>query len=234
MGAARRDSEQDAAPCKTCKECFSTRPNMPKAWAESGQGESMRVKIASFAAFGAAMALAPAAKADVAQVHAGVMAHNICVTDCKNANKEEGPNIELQLSFDSPGFLRWAGSPQPYIMGSLNFAGDTSFGGAGLEWRWDFAEGWALEPGVGYVVHDGALENPFPGGGPDTVQYASENVLLGSRDLFRTSLGLTRALAGPWEAQVFFEHLSHGQIIGSGHNQGIDQAGIRLGYRFGE
>ena len=99
----------------------------------------MRGYLAGVAAFGAAMALAPAANAGVNEVHVGVMAHNICVTNCKNADKEDGPNVEFQVSFDSPSFLNWAGSPQPYILASVNVAGETSFGGVGLEWRWDFA-----------------------------------------------------------------------------------------------
>jgi len=193
----------------------------------------MRGTAAGLAAFGAAMMLAPTAEAGIDEIHVGVMQHNICVTNCKNADKEDGPNLEFQVSFDSPGFLDWAFSPQPYVMASVNTAGATSFGGFGLEWRWDFAEGWALEPGIGYVVHDGEIENPFPSGSPEAAAFAAENVQYGSRDLFRTSLGLTRDFAGPWEGQVFYEHLSHGQILGSGRNQGVDQIGIRIGYQFG-
>lgn len=193
----------------------------------------MRGTTAGIAAFGAIMALAPQAHAGVNEVHVGVMQHNICVLDCKNADKEDGPNVEFQVSFDSPDFLHWAGSPQPYIMASVNTAGDTSFGGFGLEWRWDFAEGWAIEPGVGYVIHDGTTENPYPGGSQANVDFSRDHLLLGSEDLFRTSIGLTRDFEGPWEGQLFFEHLSHGQIIGSGHNQGIDQIGIRIGYQLG-
>jgi lipid A 3-O-deacylase len=194
----------------------------------------MRGSAAGFAAFGAAIMCAPAAYAGVDELHIGVMRHNICVLDCKNADKEDGPNVEFQLSFDSPGFLHWAGSPQPYIMGSINTAGDTSFGGVGLEWRWNFAEHWALEPGFGYVVHDGHLENPYASGTPEAAAFAAEHLQLGSRDLFRTSIGLTRDFAGPWEGQILFEHLSHGQFLGDGRNQGVDQLGIRFGYQFGE
>jgi lipid A 3-O-deacylase len=193
----------------------------------------MRGTAAGVAAFGAMMALAPQAQAGVDEIHVGVMQHNICVFDCKNADKEDGPNVEFQVSFDSPDFLSWAGSPQPYIMASVNTAGNTSFGGVGLEWRWDFAEGWALEPGVGYVIHDGATENPYLPGTPENTAFSENNLLLGSEDLFRTSIGLTRDFEGPWEAQLFFEHLSHGQIIGDGHNQGVDQIGIRFGYQLG-
>ncbi|MGD9816973.1 MAG: acyloxyacyl hydrolase [Hyphomonadaceae bacterium] len=193
----------------------------------------MRGPALGVAAFGAAVAFAPAAHADIAEIHVGVMAHNICVTDCKNAGKEDGSNVEFQVSFDSPAFLSWAGSPQPYIVASINTAGETSFGGFGLEWRWEFADGWALEPGFGYIIHNGETNNPFPNGSPQAQAFADEHVLLGSEDLFRTSLGLTRDFEGPWEAQLFFEHLSHGQVLGSGRNQGLDQIGIRFGYQFG-
>lgn len=193
----------------------------------------MRVQPAGIAAFGAALIMAPAAQAGVDEIHVGVMQHNICVTNCKNADKEDGPNVEVQVSFDSPGFLSWAASPQPYVLASVNTAGDTSFGGLGLEWRWNFADNWALEPGVGYVVHDGEVDNPFANGTQEAADFAEEHVLLGSEDLFRTSLGLTYDFEGPWEAQVLFEHLSHGQIIGSGRNQGMDEIGLRFGYQFG-
>lgn len=194
----------------------------------------MRGTAAGIAAFGAALAMAPAANAGVNEVHVGVMAHNVCVINCDNADKESGPNVEFQVSFDSPGFLAWAGSPQPYVMASVNTAGDTSFGGVGLEWRWDFAEGWALEPGFGFAVHDGETNNPYPNGSPEAEAFNDEHVLLGSETLFRTSIGLTRDLPGPWEAQLFYEHLSHGQILAHGRNQGLDEVGIRVGYQFGQ
>jgi lipid A 3-O-deacylase len=182
---------------------------------------------------GALVVQAEEACAGVERVHVGVMAHNIQVIDGKNANKEDGPAVELQVNFSSPGFLRWAGSPEPYVVGSLNVAGDTSFGGAGLEWNWRFAEGWTVTPGLGYVVHDGELNNPYANGTPEAAAFFEEHVLLGSRDLFRTSIGLERDFGGGWSGQVFYSHLSHGQILGSGRNQGLDQAGLRIGRRFG-
>jgi lipid A 3-O-deacylase len=194
----------------------------------------MRGTAAGVAAFGAALMLAPQAQADVNEVHVGVMAHNICVINCDNANKEDGPNVEFQVSFDSPSFLSWAWSPQPYLMASVNTAGNTSFAAAGLEWRWDFAEKWALEPGFGLAVHDAESDNPFPNGSPEAEAFSNEHVLLGSDVLFRTSLGLTYDMDGPWEAQLFYEHLSHGQILASGRNQGLDEVGIRFGYQFGQ
>jgi lipid A 3-O-deacylase len=170
----------------------------------------------------------------VEEVRFGVTEHNVCIANCDNANKEDGPNINGEIVFASPDLLNILWSPRPYVMASVNTAGDTSFGGAGLHWNWDFADGWSLEPGVGYVIHDGELTFPFPQGDPRNDPVSEETVFFGSRDLFRTSLALNRDLGDKWGAQVMYEHLSHGQILGSGRNQGIDNVGVRVIYRLGE
>ena len=81
----------------------------------------------------AAAAIAPAAHAQIDSIRLGVMQHNICVIDCKNADKESGPNVATEVRFKSPEFLGWAGSPHPYLMASVNTQGNTSYGGAGLD-----------------------------------------------------------------------------------------------------
>lgn len=170
----------------------------------------------------------------VDEARIGVMQHNICVIDCKNADKEDGPNIEGEIVFASPDFLSIILAPRPYIVGSYNTAGDTNFGGVGLLWNWDFAQGWSLEPSLGYVLHDGANESPFPQGDPRSDAFARENVYFGSDDLFRTGLALNRDFGPNWGLQLQYEHLSHGQILGNGRNQGIDNLGVRAYWRFGE
>lgn len=185
----------------------------------------------------AAAATTPALTANaqlVEEARIGVMQHNICVIDCKNADKEDGPNIEGEIVFASPDFLSIILAPRPYIVGSYNTAGDTNFGGVGLLWNWDFAQGWSLEPSLGYVLHDGANESPFPQGDPRSDAFARENVYFGSDDLFRTGLALNRDFGPNWGLQLQYEHLSHGQILGNGRNQGIDNLGVRAYWRFGE
>ncbi len=183
----------------------------------------------------AAFIAAPAAaSADMlSEARLGVVRHNICVLDCNNADKEDGPNINAEIVFNSPDFLRIIWSPRPYVMGSYNTAGDTSLGGAGLHWNWDFAGGWSLEPGVSYVLHDGELTFPFPQGDPRNDPVSASKVFFGSRDLFRTSLSLNRDLGESWGVQLMYEHLSHGQILGNGRNQGLDNLGVRVLYRLG-
>lgn len=194
----------------------------------------MRAKLAGLAAFGAAVMSAGSANAGVSDVYVGVFEHNACVLDCKNAFKEGEPNIEVQVSFDSPSFLDWAGSPKPMVMASVNTQGDTSYAGFGLDWQFKISDHFTIDPSFGYVVHDGELENPYPHGSPEGLQFAEEHVLLGSEDLFRTGLGLTYHMDGPWNVAAYYEHLSHGQVLGSGRNQGLDEFGIRIGYEFGD
>lgn len=190
------------------------------------------VRTAFFAMVGAAGAL-PASADLVQDVRLGVLQHNICVSDCKNADKEDGPTIEGEIRFSSPGFLSIIFKPKPYVLVSANASGATSYVGAGLSWNWDFAQKWSLEPSFGYAIHDGAIENPFPRNTPENADFLANNVLLGSEDLFRSGLALNRDFGKNWGVQIQYEHLSHGQILGEGRNQGLDSIGVRGYYRFG-
>ena len=164
----------------------------------------------------------------------GVAQHNICVLDCDNADKEDGPSVTGELVFAAPDVFRYALSPRPYLTASVNTAGNTSYGGVGLLWNWDFAEGWSFEPSLGYVYHDGALASPFPQGDPRSDAFSDVHVLFGSKDLFRTGLAINRDFGENWGLQLQYDHLSHGQILGNGRNQGLDNIGLRAYWKFGE
>lgn len=192
----------------------------------------MKPGFLTAAAIVSAVSIAPAAVAQVDSVRVGVMKHNICVIDCKNADKESGANIVGELRFRSPAFLGWAGSPHPYIMASANTDGNTSYGGVGLEWEFEFAPGWSLEPGFGYVLHNGETNNPYANGTQEAADFVEDHVLLGSRDLFRSSIVLTWEFSPGFAVQGIYEHLSHGQILGEGRNQGLDEIGVRAVWKF--
>ncbi len=191
----------------------------------------MRCAIAT-TVFAASAIAAPAFAGPISEVRLGVMQENVCVLDCDNANKEPGQNINGEIQFTSPDFLDIIWSPKPYVMASLNTQGDTSFGGAGLHWSFPFAGSWAFEPSFGYVIHDGELESPFPQGDPRSDAFAEEHVFLGSRDLFRTTFGLHHEINDTWGVELLYEHLSHGQVLGNGRNQGLDNIGVRVSYSF--
>jgi lipid A 3-O-deacylase len=146
---------------------------------------------------------------------------------------KEGSNFEIEIVSSSPDFLNLIGSPRPYVMVSGNTTDDgVNFGGVGLLWRWEFADGWAFEPGFGYIVHDGEIDNPFPNNTPEAAQFSAEHQLLGSRDLFRSSFALEREFGPRFAGQLYWEHMSHGQVLDTGRNQGLDYVGLRFLYRF--
>jgi lipid A 3-O-deacylase len=146
--------------------------------------------------------------------------------------KHSGGNVEFDIVSSSPDFLNLIGSPRPYLMGSFATSDDgVNFGGFGLLWRWEFADGWAFEPGFGYILHDGEIDNPFADGTPEAAAFEAENQLLGSEDLFRTSFALEREFGDRFAAQLYWQHMSHGQILDSGRNQGLDYVGLRFSYR---
>lgn len=175
--------------------------------------------------------IAPA-HAKIDEVRLGVV-HNLRLDHGEIVDgKEEGENVEVEIVSSSPDFLNLLGSPRPYLMGSANTDVGVSFGGVGLLWRWEFADGWAFEPGFGYIVHDGEIDNPFAPGSPDAVAFEADHQLLGSRDLFRTTFALEREFGDRFAGQIYWQHMSHGQILDEGRNQGLDYVGVRFLYRF--
>jgi lipid A 3-O-deacylase len=189
-------------------------------------GATLIVLLAAFAG-----RIAPA-HARIDEVRVGVV-HNVRLDHGDIVDgKEDGENVEVEIISSSPDFLNLIGSPRPYVVGSLNTGDGVSFAGAGVIWRWEFADGWAFEPGFGYIVHDGEVDNIYAPGTPEATAFEAENQLLGSEDLFRTTLALEREFSPRLAAQIYYEHMSHGQVLDQGRNQGLDFVGMRLLYRF--
>jgi lipid A 3-O-deacylase len=193
----------------------------------------MKLKLFGSTLLVAITALMSPAHADIDEIRVGAVGNIRSDHGDIVEGKHEGANIEIELVSSSPDFLNLIGSPRPYAMVSVATEEDgVNFGGVGLLWRWEFADGWAFEPGFGYVVHDGEIDNPFPDNSPQGNAFEEDNQLLGSRDLFRTTFALEREFGERAAMQLYWEHMSHGQILDSGRNQGLDYVGLRFSYRF--
>jgi hypothetical protein len=168
---------------------------------------------------------AETAAAQVEEIRFGSAVHNILDRE----RKERSANRNMELVFKSPALLKFLGSPRPYMMVSSSSNGATSWAGFGFYWRIRIGE-WVIEPGLGYVVHNGWKDAD----GANGDFRSAARILFGSRDLFRETLALERT-SGPRAArQVFVEHLSHGQILGAGRNQGTEEIGARTIWRVAE
>ncbi|PHS29444.1 MAG: hypothetical protein COA85_00890 [Robiginitomaculum sp.] len=195
----------------------------------------MKSSFAYLALFTALVLGAPvsAISGELEEMRLNVLVHDVNITGNGAGGKEGGADIQGELVFSSPSFLSWAGSPRPYLNGSLNTSGETSFGGAGLAWQQNFTSAIYGEFGLGLVVHDGVVHLPADPADPKRIRLDATRVVLGSRVLFRPTFVLGLHLNKQWDAAFVFEHLSHGQILASGRNEGLDNLGVRLSYKFG-
>src|SRR5690606_7004396 len=119
------------------------------AKASAGQGAAM-YRIVLPAALAALSLASPVA---AQEVFAGVYAHEVDTPFTLKVG-ESGVDLALGYRFAPIEPLGFIGKPAPYIVGSLNTAGDTSFAGVGLAWTLGNGPVY-VRPGIGVVVHDG-------------------------------------------------------------------------------
>lgn len=189
------------------------------AWRKAAKGARVRprqrIGLSVLALIAAG--LSASAHAESREVRIGVLQHDVLHL----RGRENGADIEVQLLGRPMPSLARLGEPRPVAVVAVNSDGETSFAAIGLVWRREVALDWTAEVQFGYAIHDGELDGT-----------TGDRLLLGSRDLFRTQFGLDYRLSGSWSAGVQWDHLSHGQILGQGRNQGIDAAGFRLTRRY--
>jgi len=159
----------------------------------------------------------------------GVTAHDL------SDHVEDGPNYTVGIYFESPDFLDFIGSPRPYVYGSFNSNSLTNFGATGLDWTFDLTNNLHLNLGTGLSYNDGVrdIDQTAPPSDPNRIRLATTRSLMGEHILFYNTIGMDYDLSDRVSIGVYYEHISHGQIIGNGRNQALDNAGIRVGYRFG-
>jgi lipid A 3-O-deacylase len=167
----------------------------------------------------AAFSLASPAAAQ--EVFAGVYVHEVDTPFTLQVG-ESGADIALGYRFAPIDALGFIGKPAPYVVGSLNTAGDTSFVGAGLSWTIGKGPVY-VRPGIGVVVHDG------PDLRVDSV--ARRRTDLGSRVLFEPEIGVGYRLNESVSLEAHWMHISQARLFNRRQNPGIDMIGLRLNYR---
>lgn len=210
----------------------------------------------------AAMGVAAQSHAQIAEVRVGVTEHDVEIFGLgSDKGKENSIAIHGEIVFEEPEFLKPFLSPQPWVGGTVNLEGETSYGGAGFLFRQTFGDRFYGDWSTGLVVHDGTLEidqpaflsdpnfpvdtllnNPSALSADQALRAQQENaayqarlnseIEFGSRVLFRNAFALGIRATDEWAGELFYEHLSHGKILSSGPNEGLDAYGVRLAYRF--
>lgn len=177
------------------------------------------------------LAVAPASAQIVEEARLGVMIHDI--NPGGGESKESGVNFTAEVVFAKPDFFRYILSPRPYVHYSLNSTGDTDFWGLGLTWDKDLYQRFYGEFSGGVANHDGVNELPPDPGDPNRIRLNDQRIIFGSRWLFRAAFAAGVHVTDRIDAALVYEHLSHGQVFGSGKNESLDTAGIRIAYKFG-
>lgn len=162
-----------------------------------------------------------ATPATAQEVFGGLYAHAVD-TPFTLETTEGGVDIAAGIRFGGIEALSFLGKPEPYLVGSLNTGGDTSFAGGGLAWT--IGKGpFYVRPGIGLVLHDGPefLVDPATGFRAD----------LGSRVLFEPEIGVGYRFSERASVEAHWMHISQGQIFDGQQNPGIDMIGARVNWR---
>lgn len=156
------------------------------------------------------------AQGPVSEVRGGLYSHDV---DFISFNREEGVDLNAEVLFESPDILQVLWAPRPHVGASVNTAGDTSFYYGGFTWEWDFLEDYFVDANFGGALHDGS-----------NLTDDSDRKSMGSDVLFRLGAALGYRLDEHYNISLQFEHYSN---AGTGAaNEGLDNVGLRIGYRF--
>lgn len=168
------------------------------------------------------LGLSPASASPFDEVRIGVLAHGVGpFTD----HKEDGAGLNGEVAFVSPKALSVIGAPRPVVGATIAPEdGATSQVYAALIWRQSFLSRMFIEGGVGLAVHNG--ETDYSPNDPDI----NHTTYLGCRVLFRLSADLGYWLTDRLSVSVHSEHISNAELCSV--NEGLDNSGVRFGYRF--
>jgi lipid A 3-O-deacylase len=157
------------------------------------------------------------------EIKLGVLAHDIRFL---GNHVEPGTDVNVEVLFASPAFLRVLGAPRPHLGLSINTAGATDYGYVGLTWSgrpWrpllTLPDALFVAGSLGGSVHDGYLS----AGPPD-------RKILGSRLLFRESVEAGYQFTRRVSLSVMLDHVSNAGLVT--HNQGLTNLGVRVGVTF--
>jgi hypothetical protein len=124
--------------------------------------------------------------------------------------------VSVEIDASRPPVLRLLGAPRVNIVAALGFAGRTDRASAALVWDHRLFGQLYGSIDLGLGVSNGLID-------PRSASDFRNRLLLGSSVLFREAPRIEWRFASNWA----------GEILGSHHfNRGINDAGLRLGYRF--
>ena len=161
---------------------------------------------------------------NIYEVKQGVLAHD---RGWFGKNREGfGPDYNFELMFNSPNILKKIGSPKPILGLTQTSTGGSSLYYGGITWDWNMSENWFLTGSTGIAYTNGLTKLP-----KGQVPTGDKKVQFGSKWLHRGAIELGWNFYGNDTISLMFSHVSHGSMLDE-KNHGMDEFGIRYGYRF--
>jgi lipid A 3-O-deacylase len=203
-------------------------------------------KLAATVAVALAAACGMAAgQAQAGEVYAGVYGHDVTfvgnVIGLGAAGREGGTDFHLGYRTDRIEALHFIGKPHVHVFGSINTNNTSNFVAAGFDWKVGLRGPIYLRPGMGLAYTDGKTELPSATQpGISAAEAANRTYLyyhriaFGSKVLFEPELALGVDVSDRLSLEASYTHLSNGQIFHKGKNQGLDDAGVRVNWKFGK
>ena len=158
------------------------------------------------------------------EVKQGLLAHD---RGWFGKNREGfGPDYNFELMFNSPNILKKVWSPKPIIGITQTSTGGSSLYYGGVTWDFDISKNWFVTGTTGIAYTNGLKKLP-----QGEVAKGDKKIQFGSQWLHRGAIELGGNFYGNDTISLMFSHVSHGSML-SNKNHGMDEFGIRYGYRF--
>tara|TARA_B100001123_G_scaffold259009_1_gene288614 strand:- start:378 stop:959 length:582 start_codon:yes stop_codon:yes gene_type:complete len=158
------------------------------------------------------------------EVKQGVLAHD---RGWFGKNREGfGPDYNFELMFNDSKFLKFLGSPKPILGLTQTSTGGSSLYYGGITWDKNISKNWFVAGTTGIAYTNGLSKLP-QGEEPK----GDKKIQFGSKWLHRGAVEIGWNFYGNDTISLMFSHVSHGSMLDN-KNQGMDEFGVRYGYRF--
>jgi len=151
-------------------------------------------------------------------IRIGLLAHDVGGL-WSHSRAEGGVDVNAEIVFNQPGLKLWQGFILPNMGVSINSQHDTSKVYGGLLWEFVFDNGFFVNSGGGFAIHNGHLQSDD-----------SNNKQLGSRVLFRVPIEFGFTIQERHRISILFDHMSNAYLASP--NEGMDTIGVRYGFQF--
>lgn len=173
-------------------------------------------------------------QAKAGEVWVGAYSHDF------TGDQEGGYDIQVGARTSRLDALKWLGRPAVDVQLAFNNETSTDYAAVGLDWKLRLFGKFYARPGFGLAYTTGKAVLP-PANAPNLSPEELERRLhlkavridFGSHVLFKPEMAVGYEFSDRLALEASYVHLSNGQIFHQGKNQGLDDAGARLVWRFG-